>query len=80
MRIWLKPDRMAQLQAHADRRHRARVNEQNAQFAAGKVGQAPRRRDQELVYTITTRGPPVRPEGVRADHRARRTPTARRCG
>ena len=33
------------------------VNEQNAQFAAGKVGQAPyATKEQELVYTVTTRG------------------------
>src|SRR5512139_2360086 len=33
------------------------INEQNAQFAAGKVGQAPySSKDQELVYTVTTRG------------------------
>jgi len=32
------------------------VNEQNAQFAAGKVGQSPAPPGQELVYTVTTRG------------------------
>ena len=32
------------------------MNEQNAQFAAGKVGQAPVGRRQDLVYTITTKG------------------------
>src|SRR5204862_908042 len=32
------------------------VNEQNAQFAAGKVGQAPINKGQDLVYTITTQG------------------------
>src|SRR5262249_29939576 len=31
-------------------------NEQNAQFAAGKVGQPPSPSSQELVYTITTKG------------------------
>ena len=55
MRIWLKPDRMAQLKlTPAD--IIAAVNEQNAQFAAGKVGQAPYGGKQDLVYTITTRG------------------------
>ena len=32
------------------------INEQNAQFAAGKIGQAPTGGPQELVYTITTKG------------------------
>ena len=55
MRIWLKPDRMAQLRlTPAD--VIAAVNEQNAQFAAGKVGQAPSSQNQDLVYTVTTRG------------------------
>src|SRR6476659_7319924 len=55
MRIWLKPDRMAQLRlTPAD--VIAAVNEQNAQFAAGKVGQAPSTKGQDLVYTVTTRG------------------------
>jgi multidrug efflux pump len=55
MRIWVQPDRMTQHRlATADL---VRVlNEQNAQFAAGKVGQSPSPEDQELVYTLTTRG------------------------
>src|SRR6187399_2819746 len=32
------------------------INEQNAQFAAGKIGQSPTGGPQELVYTITTKG------------------------
>ncbi len=55
MRIWLEPDRMAQHGVTAQDLIRV-VNEQNAQFAAGKVGQAPAPRGQQLVYTITTRG------------------------
>src|SRR5574341_212594 len=55
MRIWVQPDRMTQHRITAADLIRA-VNEQNAQFAAGKVGQAPAPRGQELVYTITTRG------------------------
>ncbi|HEY1329181.1 MAG TPA: efflux RND transporter permease subunit [Casimicrobiaceae bacterium] len=55
MRIWLKPDRMAQLKLTPQDVIQA-VNEQNAQFAAGKVGQAPVEQKQDLVYTITTRG------------------------
>jgi HAE1 family hydrophobic/amphiphilic exporter-1/multidrug efflux pump len=55
MRIWLRPDRMAQLKLTAADVGRA-INEQNAQFAAGKIGQSPTNGAQELVYTITTRG------------------------
>ncbi|MDQ5850092.1 MAG: multidrug efflux RND transporter permease subunit, partial [Pseudomonadota bacterium] len=55
MRIWVQPDRMTQHRLATADLIRA-VNEQNAQFAAGKVGQAPAPTGQELVYTITTRG------------------------
>jgi hydrophobe/amphiphile efflux-1 (HAE1) family protein len=55
MRIWLKPDRMTQHRVAASDIVRA-LNEQNAQFAAGKVGQSPAPEGQELVYTVTTRG------------------------
>ncbi len=55
MRIWLKPDRLAQFKLTTSDVARA-LNEQNAQFAAGKVGQAPTAGAQELVYTVTTRG------------------------
>jgi len=55
MRIWLKPDRMAQLRMTPSDVIAA-VNEQNAQFAAGKVGQAPAPTNQSLVYTVTARG------------------------
>ena len=55
MRVWLKPDRIAQLKlTPAD--VVAAINEQNAQFAAGKVGAAPIGPGQDLVYTITTQG------------------------
>ena len=55
MRIWIKPDRMTQLKLTTADLLRA-VNEQNAQFAAGKIGQSPTGGPQELVYTITTKG------------------------
>ncbi|WP_395702842.1 efflux RND transporter permease subunit [Aquabacterium sp.] len=55
MRIWLKPDRLAQLKLSTSDVARA-INEQNAQFAAGKVGQSPTGGAQEMVYTITTQG------------------------
>ena len=55
MRIWLKPDRLTQFKLTAADLIRA-VNEQNAQFAAGKIGQSPTGGPQELVYTVTTKG------------------------
>src|SRR5512139_1305011 len=55
MRIWVKPDRLAQLKLTPTDLVRA-INEQNAQFAAGKIGQAPIDKGQDLVYTITTQG------------------------
>ncbi len=55
MRIWVKPDRLTQLRLSPTDIIRA-LNEQNAQFAAGKIGQSPSGGPQELVYTITTQG------------------------
>jgi HAE1 family hydrophobic/amphiphilic exporter-1/multidrug efflux pump len=55
MRIWVKPDRLAQLKLTPGDVVAA-INEQNAQFSAGKVGQAPINKEQELVYTITAQG------------------------
>ncbi len=55
MRIWLQPDRLAQLKLTPGD-VAAAINEQNAQFAAGKVGQTPIGKGQDLVYTITSRG------------------------
>ncbi len=55
MRIWIKPDRLTQLRLTPNDLIRV-LNEQNAQFAAGKIGQSPTGGPQELVYTITTQG------------------------
>src|SRR5688572_5755454 len=55
MRVWVRPDQMSQHRISAGDVIRA-LNEQNAQFAAGKVGQSPAPKGQELVYTVTTRG------------------------
>ena len=55
MRIWLKPDRLAQLKLTPGDVANS-INEQNAQFAAGKVGQSPIGQGQDLVYTITSKG------------------------
>jgi hydrophobe/amphiphile efflux-1 (HAE1) family protein len=55
MRIWVRPDRLTQLRLTPNDVIRA-LTEQNAQFAAGKIGQSPSGGPQELVYTITTKG------------------------
>ncbi len=61
MRVWLKPDRMAQLGiTPTDVAGAIRV--QNAQYAAGKIGQEPAPPDQALNFTVTTRGRLVEPE------------------
>jgi hydrophobe/amphiphile efflux-1 (HAE1) family protein len=55
MRIWLKPDRMTQLGVTVSDLIRV-VNEQNAQFAPGKIGQPPVDREQALVFSLTAKG------------------------
>jgi multidrug efflux pump len=55
MRVWLRPDRMAQLGiTTTDVANAIRV--QNNQYAAGKIGQEPAPADQSLVYTVTATG------------------------
>lgn len=55
MRIWVKPDQMTQLGLTISDVASA-LSEQNAQFAAGKIGQTPINTGQEMVYSITTKG------------------------
>ncbi|MPZ43062.1 MAG: multidrug efflux RND transporter permease subunit [Betaproteobacteria bacterium] len=55
MRIWVRPDRLTQLELTTVDLINA-LNEQNAQFAVGKVGAAPTSGPQELVYTVRTKG------------------------
>ncbi|HEX4953456.1 MAG TPA: multidrug efflux RND transporter permease subunit [Thermoanaerobaculia bacterium] len=52
MRIWLRPDRMAELGLTTSDVARA-IREQNAQFAVGKLGGQPAPDDLELTYTVT---------------------------
>ena len=61
MRIWLKPDRMAQLKLTTSDISNA-ISAQNAQNAAGKIGQEPAPADQQLVYTVTAKGRLLSPE------------------
>ena len=60
MRIWLKPDRMAQLGVTTTDIATA-IQSQNAQYAAGKIGQEPSPSSQQLVYTVTAKGRLVDP-------------------
>jgi len=55
MRVWLRPDRMAQLGLTTSE-VAAAIAAQNAQNAAGKIGQEPAAGDQQLVYTVTAKG------------------------
>src|SRR5215469_770753 len=55
MRIWLKPDRMAQLGITAGDVQNA-VRAQNEQFAVGTVGQAPTANPVEQSFAVTTTG------------------------
>lgn len=55
MRIWLRPDRMAELGLTTNDVIVA-INEQNAQVAAGKIGQAPTDRPVELTLSVIAKG------------------------
>ncbi|WP_334159001.1 efflux RND transporter permease subunit [Oryzomicrobium sp.] len=71
MRIWLLPDRMAQLGVTTTEIANA-IAAQNKQNAAGKIGQEPAPTGQQLVYTVTAKGRLTTPEEfgnivVRAD-------------
>jgi multidrug efflux pump len=55
MRIWLKPDRMAQLGVTASDVQRAVAN-QNQQFAVGSIGQSPTGTPVEQSFAVTTTG------------------------
>ena len=55
MRIWLKPDRMAQLGVTTTD-IQAAISAQNAQYAAGRIGAEPAPKGQSLNYTVTASG------------------------
>jgi multidrug efflux pump len=61
MRIWLRPDRMAQLGVTTSDISAA-IAAQNNQYAAGKIGQEPAPSVQQLVYTVTAKGRLVDPD------------------
>jgi multidrug efflux pump len=61
MRVWMYPDRMAQLGITATDVANA-IRAQNNQYAAGKIGQSPAPDGQSLVYTVTAQGRLIQPE------------------
>jgi hydrophobe/amphiphile efflux-1 (HAE1) family protein len=61
MRIWLRPDRLAQLGLTVSDIANA-LRSQNTQYAAGKIGAEPAVPGQSIVYTVTARGRLVEPE------------------
>ncbi len=61
MRLWLRPDRMAQLGVTTTEISNA-IAAQNKQNAAGKIGQEPAPNGQQLVYTVTAKGRLATPE------------------
>ena len=55
MRIWLRPDKLAQFNLTASDVAQA-IQEQNAQFAAGQFGQEPISGENAYTYTVNTQG------------------------
>ncbi|MGQ0544236.1 MAG: efflux RND transporter permease subunit [Betaproteobacteria bacterium] len=61
MRVWLNPEKMARLSVTpAD--VAAALRAQNAQYAAGRIGNEPAPPGQSIVYTVTAQGRLVEPE------------------
>lgn len=61
MRLWVKPDRMAELGITTQDIIRA-VKAQNEQFAVGRIGQPPTDREVVLTFPVTTKGRLTTPE------------------
>ncbi len=61
MRIWLRPDRMAQLGVTTSDIASA-IRAQNAQYASGRIGQEPAPADQQLAFTVIAKGRLLEPE------------------
>ncbi|HWJ06025.1 MAG TPA: multidrug efflux RND transporter permease subunit [Steroidobacteraceae bacterium] len=61
IRIWLRPDVLAKLGLTPGEVAEA-VREQNAQFAAGRIGQEPMDRNVDFTFSVTTQGRLTDPE------------------
>jgi multidrug efflux pump len=55
MRIWLRPDRLAQLELTTGDVVNA-IREQNAEFAVGRIGQQPNINPVELTLPVRAKG------------------------
>ncbi|WP_440133716.1 efflux RND transporter permease subunit [Chitinophaga sancti] len=55
MRVWLKPDKLAEMNVSADE-VKAAITEQNAQIAAGSIGAPPQKTGQTYEYNIFVKG------------------------
>jgi len=61
MRIWLQPDKMAEYDV-SPMDVAAALREQNAQFAAGRLGSQPSPKDQAFTFSVATPGQLQEPE------------------
>jgi hydrophobic/amphiphilic exporter-1 (mainly G- bacteria), HAE1 family len=61
MRVWLRPDRLAQLKLTPSDIIKA-IREQNLQAPAGRIGAAPSPDDQKFTFTVSAPGRLVTPE------------------
>ncbi|MVN23107.1 efflux RND transporter permease subunit [Mucilaginibacter arboris] len=61
MRVWLKPDKLAELRI-TPAQVTAALQEQNVQVAAGTVGAPPQKNSQVFEYTVFVKGRLVEPE------------------
>jgi len=61
MRIWLRPDKLAQYNLTPSD-VAAAIREQNQQFAAGRFGEEPQKNPTAFTYTVTTQGRLVDPK------------------
>ena len=61
MRVWLNPGKMARLNV-TTAEVAAALRAQNAQYAAGRIGNEPAPPGQSIVYTVTAQGRLVEPE------------------
>ncbi|WP_243361388.1 efflux RND transporter permease subunit [Fundidesulfovibrio terrae] len=61
MRVWLRPDKLAQLKLTPGDVAQA-INQQNAQYAAGRIGQEPTAQRVDINYMVTTKGRLTTPE------------------
>ena len=77
MRVWLKPDRMAQLGLTTEVANAIQRPERPERRRQDRPGTGPN--DQQLVYTVTAKGPPADAGGVRQHRHPRQRPGGACC-